>query len=223
MINLPNVTLYAVSSVQIEQTIKALEYSCRGINFGAVKFVTHEDINHDYIKIEKVSRINSIDEFSKIMVYDLPKYIDTDYSISVHYDGFIVNPEQWRDDFLNYDWIGPLWTKGHNYFDKNGNQVRVGNGGISLRSQRLLGLAKKLNLPWEPFTNNGEHKPGYWEDALICVKNRHIYEEHGCKFAPIEIAAKWGRELHNPPISENEGITPFSFHGKKDPYLDLIQ
>ena len=48
-----------------------------------------------------------------------------------------------------------------------------------------MGLASKLNLPWEPFTNKGEHKPGYWEDAWICVKNRHIYEEHGCKFASI--------------------------------------
>jgi len=221
MIDLPNVTLIAVSSVKIDLTIKALEYSCRGINFGAVKFVTHEDIDHEYIEVEKVLQINSGDEFSKITVYDLPKYVDTDYSILVQYDGFIVNPEQWRDDFLNYDWIGPLWTIKHNYFDKNGNRVRVGCG-ISLRSQKLMKLASKLNLPWESFTNNGEHKPGYWEDVWICVKNRHIYEEHGCKFASIEMAAKWGRELHNPPISENEGITPFVFHGRKDPYMSLI-
>jgi hypothetical protein len=59
VIDLPNITLIAVSSVQIEQTIKALEYSCRGINFGAVKFVTHEDIDHEYIKVEKVPQINS--------------------------------------------------------------------------------------------------------------------------------------------------------------------
>jgi len=222
MIDLPNITLIAVSSVQIEQTIKALEYSCRGINFGAVKFVTHEEIDHEYIEVEKVPRINSGDEFSKITVYDLPKYVNTDYSILVQYDGFIVNPEQWTDEFLDYDWIGALWTKGHNYFDKNGNQIRVGCG-ISLRSQRLMGMARKLNLDWEPFTNNGEHKAGYWEDAWICVKNRHIYEENGCTFAPIEMAAKWGRELHNPPISENEGITPFTFHGRKDSYLELIK
>ena len=221
MINLPNISLIAVSSVKIERTIKALEYSCKGINFGAVKFVTHEDIDHKYIEVKKVPRINSGDEFSKITVYDLPKYVDTDYSILVQYDGFIVNPEQWRDDFLNYDWTGALWTEGHNYFDNNGNKVRVGCG-ISLRSQKLMGLARELNLPWEPFTNNGEHKPGYWEDTWICVKNRHIYEENGCTFAPIEMSAKWGRELHNPPISENKGITPFTFHGRKDPYMSLI-
>jgi len=221
MINLPNVTLIAVSSIEIERTIRAFQYSCRSINFGEVKFVTHEDVNPEGITVHKVPRINSSDEFSKITIYDLPKYVDTEYCILIQYDGFIVHPEQWTDEFLNYDWIGPLWTKGHNYFDKNGNSIRVGDG-IALRSQKLMGLASKLNLPWEPFTNKGEHKPGFWEDSWICVKNRHIYEEHGCKFAPIEMAAKWGRELHTPPIPENEGITPFVFHGRKDPYMELI-
>ena len=221
MINLPNVTLIAVSSIEIERTIRAFQYSCRSINFGEVKFVTHEDVNPEGITVHKVPRINSSDEFSKITIYDLPKYVDTEYCILIQYDGFIVHPEQWTDEFLNYDWIGPLWTEGHNYFDKNGNSIRVGDG-IALRSQKLMGLASKLNLPWEPFTNKGEHKPGFWEDSWICVKNRHIYEEHGCKFAPIEMAAKWGRELHTPPIPENEGITPFVFHGRKDPYMELI-
>ena len=119
MINLPNVTIIAVSSIEIERTIRALQYSCRGINFGEVKFVTHEDVNPDGITIHKVPRINSSDEFSKITIYDLPKYVNTEYCILVQYDGFIVHPEQWTDEFLNYDWIGPLWTIGHNYFDKN--------------------------------------------------------------------------------------------------------
>ena len=133
MINLPNVTLIAVSSIKIERTIRALEYSCRKINFGEVKFVTHADVN------PKIPQIKSKDDFSKITVYDLPKYINTDYCILVQYDGFIVNPEQWTDEFLKYDWVGPLWTIGHNYFDKNGNQVRVGDG-ISLRSKKLISL-----------------------------------------------------------------------------------
>tara|TARA_R100000008_G_scaffold83463_1_gene68931 strand:- start:81 stop:746 length:666 start_codon:yes stop_codon:yes gene_type:complete len=221
MINLPNVTLIAISSIKIERTIKALQYSCRGINFGAVKFVTHADVDPEGITIHKIPEVTNKWDFSKITVYDLPKYVDTEYCILVEWDGFIVNPEQWTDEFLNYDWTGPLWTMGHNYFDKNGNRVRVGDG-ISLRSKKLMSLASELNIPWLPFTNNGQHEPGYWEDSWICVKNRHIYEQHGCKFAPIELAAKWGRELHNPPIPENEGITPFVFHGRKDPYMELI-
>ena len=40
MINLPQVTLVAVSSVRIEQTIKALEYSSKDIEFGSIKLIS---------------------------------------------------------------------------------------------------------------------------------------------------------------------------------------
>ena len=40
MLNLKNVTLIAITSVKLEKTIKALEYSCRGINFGSIKLVS---------------------------------------------------------------------------------------------------------------------------------------------------------------------------------------
>ena len=226
-IQLPQVTLIAISSVEIQQTVNSLKYSMRGIDFGEVVFVTHDyaldEIKTDLsgVTIHHVNRINSKDQFSRYCVYELPRFVNTDYMILSAWDSAIVHPEQWTDEFLEYDWVGPLWTEEHGYRDKNGNQVRVGNG-HSLRSKKLINLASKLDLPWEPFTNNGQHSPGYWEDAWICVKNRHIYEEHGCKFAPIEVAAKWGRELHNPPIKENEGITPFLFHGREDPYLSLI-
>ena len=32
MLNLPDITLIALTSVRVEETIKALEYSCNGIN-----------------------------------------------------------------------------------------------------------------------------------------------------------------------------------------------
>ena len=38
---------------------------------------------------------------------------------------------------------------------------------------------------------------------------RHIYEQLGCKFAPVEVAAKFSHEKQLP---ETQGITPFGFH-----------
>ena len=40
-LKLPNVTLAAMSSVKIYETIKALEYSMKGIEFGEVVMITH--------------------------------------------------------------------------------------------------------------------------------------------------------------------------------------
>ena len=41
-IKLDNVTLLALGSTKIQENINALEYSIRGIDFGAVKFISHE-------------------------------------------------------------------------------------------------------------------------------------------------------------------------------------
>ncbi len=66
MLNLPNVTLVAMTSVGIEPTIKALEYSCKDINFGAVKLISHEKPNNlpDNIQFEPCEQMNNIDEWN---------------------------------------------------------------------------------------------------------------------------------------------------------------
>ena len=49
----------------------------------------------------------------------------------------------------------------------------------------------------------------YNEDGNICVHNRHLFEKHGVKFAPGEVAVRFSQELEVP---ESQGIVPFGFH-----------
>jgi hypothetical protein len=207
MLNLENVTLVAMSSVRIPQTINALAYSCRGIKFGDVKLITDVKINGlpDFIKCEYIERISNIDEWNYAAIYKLGKYIETEFAILIHDDGFIVNPESWREEFLNYDYIGAPWGVPNDNFsfrDINNNLIRVGNS-VSLRSKRLIDLPVKLNLEWKPFH-------GYYnEDGYICVNYRHVYLEHGMKYADIDVAKYFSHETMIPEII---GIKPFAFH-----------
>ena len=73
MIDLPDVTLFTVSGIDIDKHIYALRKSMEGINFGAVKFVTHEDLELDDIQVEKCEKIDSIDKFNHYMIYNLHK------------------------------------------------------------------------------------------------------------------------------------------------------
>ena len=206
MIELDNITLVSVSSVKINETITALEKSYRDIKFASVKLLTDVDITHPDIDIVKIPRLYSVDDYSRFMIYDLDQYIDTEFALVVQYDGYVLNPELWTDDFLRYDYIGapfPLPSDNFSYRDSFGNLVRVGNGGFSLRSKKLISLSNKLNLPWKSYF-------GYYnEDGFIVCHNRHIYEESGCVFAPIDVAARFS---HENTIDENIGIKPFGFH-----------
>jgi glycosyltransferase involved in cell wall biosynthesis len=206
-IKLPNVTLVAMATRNVEETLQALIYSCQGVEFGSVKLLSHYTpfgLDKD-ITFCRIDKIKDIDEWSYKIVYELNNYIETDFALLVHADGFVVNPSAWRDEFLNCDYIGAPWPlpkDEFSYRDINGNIFRVGNS-VSLRSKRLLELPIKLNLPWEPYHGF------YNEDGFICGKNRHIYEANGMQFAPLDVAKYFS---HETMIPEVRGIKPFAFH-----------
>jgi hypothetical protein len=195
-----------MAGVDIYATVRALKYSQRELSFERVLFISH--IKPWYlprnIDFEYTSKSESIYEWCHKIIFDLHKYITTKYIILVHSDGFIVNPTQWRDEFLNYDYIGAPWPipSDNSFRDINGNLVRVGNS-VSLRSKKILELPSKLNLPWPD--RNGP----YHEDGFLCCNNRHILIEHGINFAPIDVAKYFSHECMIPEI---EGIKPFAFH-----------
>lgn len=206
-LQLPNVTLVAMATRNVEETLQALEYSCKGVEYGSVKLLSHYTPyglgkNIEFIRIDK---IKSIDDWSYKIIYELNQYIGTEFALLVHADGFVVNPSSWKDEFLDYDYIGAPWplpTDNYSYRDAHGNIVRVGNS-VSIRSKRLLELPIKLNMPWEPFH-------GYWnEDGFICAKNKHIYEAAGMKIAPLDVAKYFS---HEAMIPEVRNIKPFVFH-----------
>lgn len=192
MLSLPNITLVALGSTDIEGMRKSLDYSASKVQFGDVKLIEHP--------------CDGIDAWNKAIVFDLGDYISTDYALLIHPDGGVGNPEAWDNKWLEYDYIGSPWplpTDDYSYRDSKGQIQRVGNS-VSLRSKRLMQLPKKLDMEWKPFhgvTN---------EDGYICVNMRHVFEENGMKFAPFEEAVKFGCEtLLDEHIAEED---PFVYH-----------
>jgi len=205
MLKLPQITLICVSTVDVEQAVEALKFSCKDIEFGAVKLVSHyipENIT-DGISFEKISSFSDVDEWSHYIFYNLSKHVDTEFCLLIHADGFVVNPGSWKDEFLNYDFIGAPFPEAEGvYVDKTDKNIRVGNS-VSIRSKRLLDLPIKENIPWEMT------KGDYNEDMQICVYQRDKFETYGIKFAPIEVASHFSHEANIPEIV---GVMPFAFH-----------
>ena len=212
---LDNVTLIAVGSTHVRRTIKALEYSMQGIQFAESKIVTHKNpfTTKTPIQYEPCDELTSSKAYSHYILYNLRKHVNTEFCLLIQYDGFVINPDKWEDKFLEWDYIGAAWPIRENaYIDPFGNHQRVGNGGFTLRSRKLLEVPHIEEIPFE--VNQGtfyKHmNAGYYnEDGNICVHNRHLFEKHGVKFAPVEVAVKFSQELKVP---ESEGVIPFGFH-----------
>jgi len=214
-IELPNVTLVCVTSVDVPKALQALKYSCKGINFSSTKLITSCDVVDEEVEIIKCRPLD-YEQYSYFILYELWQHITTDYALIIQEDGYVVNPSEWTDAFLDYDYIGAPWplpTDSFSFRDRSGVVHRVGNGGFTLRSKKVLELPSKLGLEWKSFH-------GYYnEDGFICVNYRHIFDEHNCKIAPLHIASYFSHETNLP---ETQGITPFGFHGRANPYYKTL-
>ena len=109
MVNLDRVTIISVTGVDPQDSLWALEHSCKDIKFAAAKLITPHDIKSNKgVEIIKSGPIDYI-EYSRFLVYDLWKYIDSEFVLIIQSDGFVVNPYHWTDEFYNYDYIGAPW------------------------------------------------------------------------------------------------------------------
>lgn len=192
MLELPNITLIALTNKDFDAHKKALDESSKDIQWGARKIIWDESIT-------------SIDDWNKKIIYDLWRYVDTDYAFLFHGDGYPIQAAAWRKEFLDYDYIGAPWPlpkDNYSYRTPDGQIVRVGNS-VSIRSRKLLAMPTQLLLEWRSYYGNTN------EDGFLCCHNRRILEENGIRFAPIEVAKYFSKEHE---IEENKGITAFAFH-----------
>jgi hypothetical protein len=120
------------------------------------------------------------------------------------HDGYPININCWDDRFLDYDYIGSPWgTDRPDY-------KRVGNGGFSLRSAKLLKIVSNIIPPYD------------WpEDLMICdIFGDVLQNEYGIKFAPIDLAIKFSYEVDIPErttkLNESFGFHDFKCGPIKD-------
>lgn len=188
---LPQVTLVAVTSVNLAATVKALEASTAQIAFGACKLLS--DVHPlglpagvDFVQIP---RLISTQAYSDFMFHHLVDHISTSHCLVVQWDGHVCDSGRWQQAFLDYDYIGASWPQ---YADGHD----VGNGGFSLRSRRLMEACRASGF-----------RPSHPEDVAIARSNRHWLESHGLRFAPKATADAFSAERAG-NLAES-----FGFHG----------
>ncbi len=135
MLQLPGVTLVCIDTANHALALRALAQSCAAIRFARVLFLTDSvpdgvAVPGD-VEIVAIAPITSRDAYSTFVLKDLLPFVDTGHVLLVQWDGYVANPGAWDAAFLECDYLGAKW-----YWHHDG--MRVGNGGFSLRSRRLL-------------------------------------------------------------------------------------
>jgi hypothetical protein len=147
----------------------------------------------------KINRIKSINEYNSFVLYTVPFFVEEDCICFFQWDGYPINTSRFLEAFLDFDYIGAPWPH-----LREGKQI-VGNGGFSIRSNRMMRFISDNRIELEQRTLNHRQNNDP-EDVYICVTLYEILNLNGFKFAPVELASQFSFEA---PPAENT----FGFHG----------
>ncbi len=205
---LSNVTLLGIDCVNVERLQAAMDLCQKDFQFGAVKLLT--SLPTDDKRLVKIHHIGDVQEYSRFCAEDLVKYVDTDYVLIVQYDGFILNPDSWTDEFLKYDYIGAPWlvadwsVRDYNFPPSLLGTAVVGNGGFSLRSKKFLEVSAKL-------MKEGKISQIHPEDVSLCIWHKDLLDAEGIRIATPELAGKFAIEGDDDVYNKQFGFHGFSW------------
>jgi len=203
---IPSVTLASVACTKVPETIEAIRKCQAQMGFNRSILFTNEDIQVEGIEVIKIDKLD-YKGYNEFVVMKLWQYIGTDFVLLVQNDSWILNASKWRDEWMRYDYIGAGWPipdDNLTYRRPDGELIRVGNGGFTLRSRRLLRAPTILDLK---FSDMGTGHPN--EDGFLCVHYGRELTNAGIKFAPLSEAVLFSRELDIPELVNKN---TFGFH-----------
>lgn len=172
--------------------------------------------------------------YSDMCVRHLLRLCDAPFILLWQWDGFVVNPHLWTDEFLNYDYVGaPLmadyWQRGLRWLRSNKrgwtSSLRegapiVGSGGFSLRSRRFLEAGAAMASSFGVLDGEPE---GYSlnEDFYLCVKKRSEMENAGIRYCPAALASRFSKdEGDSKPLRECFGFHDGEHLGEVKNFLE---
>ncbi len=194
-LSLPDVTLICVDTAHPKLALYAVARSMAWIDFGAAVLITrpHHGLSPPPPGLRLVTdgTIRTVQDYSKFMLRGLSPYVKTSHCLVIQWDGFVLDPSMWSDDFLRFDYIGPIW-------ERLQNQERCScTGGFTLRSRRLLTALLDERIESDKA-----------EDVCIALEYRDALERHhDIRYADRPTASRFAIEdLYLSPSA-------FGFHG----------
>lgn len=129
-LKLPEVTLVLIDNLDYELSELSMKDTLKHVDFEDVHIWSDKKLNvpgatHFPLPIP----LRNMHDHSCISWYHMWKPIKTSHFLLVQWDSWVIDPNMWTDEFLEYDYLGTPWW--------HADGMNVGSGGFTLRSVRL--------------------------------------------------------------------------------------
>ena len=180
----------------------------REAGVGNIKILTDEDgitiARRADFNATAIQKLETIDAYSRFMIEQVHEHVTSDHFLVFQWDGFIINPHLWWDGFVEYDYIGAPWPQPY----RPAPDLKVGNGGFSLRSHSLSAALPQLHAAYR----------GEPEDVFIANQIQSNPNLGRFSLAPAQIARHFSVEHQSylPPTDKDDSIPStgtLGFHG----------
>ena len=192
MLSLPTVTISVLATQDHKAAAYALRRSCEQVSFrNAIIMTDKAEWFEGLGEITVCPAFGNSFEICQWLFRDAQRHLVPrigSHALGIHWDGFVINPDAWTDEFLNYDYMGGLMWGNTN-----------GNGGFTLYSKAFFSALAAMRIT--PCVENCHPS-----DQKISTLYRSVLERMGVKFAPNHLCQKFSVE--NGPYNGS-----FGFHG----------
>jgi len=172
----------------------------------------------DSIQFESIGYLDYY-QYALYAIQCLYYHIRTDYILKVEQDGWVLDGNNWSDDWFNYDYIGAPCPIGahdgkllHNFaWVGLDGSIPVQCGGFSWRSRALLEAPTKYGICYK--ISNIRYM--LHEDVQLCVSLRGDLEKRGLRIAPLATALDFCIEYMHPVLHREVDLHRiFGHHGR---------
>lgn len=174
-LRLNDVSLVIIDTAYHRLAQMAVEATLQHVDFGDVLLFSNRNFDLPFPTLPCDAL--SLADAEAFMWYGVLPHLRTSHALYIQWDGWVTCPAAWQANFLDYDWIGAVWP----WHRTN----RVGNGGFSLRSKRLLQLINDRRSDFPLL------RP---EDEALCRIYRPSLEECGLRWADETTARNFAHE-----------------------------
>lgn len=191
MLNLPDVTLVCYEVKVHELAAAALRAVLREVKFAAVHVWSDRELGVPVTRHFEADPDAPGEYVSRFLWHHQHEGVESSHLLTFQWDSGVINQSLWRDEFLNYDYVGAPWPW-------RAIHENVGCGGFTLRSTRLCQFL---------VDHEDEFPVEVPEDDVLCRKHRPALEKLGFKWAPPALAETFAIERFERPRPA------FGFHG----------
>ncbi|MEI7532861.1 MAG: DUF5672 family protein [Verrucomicrobiae bacterium] len=154
-------------------------------------------------------------------------YVKSEFALVTQHDGFIIHPENWREEFLDFDYIGAPWPECF-------GEERVGNSGFSFRSRAFMQACADISIAHnneadEPQARRYQKRVDEAADDIWMCKNTEVREamaRAGIEYAPLDVAKYFASEMEIEEITFDDkevfGFHDFSRRPEREEYKKLV-